>query len=215
MRSEDTAYMARVNAAVWLIRKAGKIARRLNGTTPEQRQAVEDEIVAIGQRMYDEMRQVVEDEIAAVGREMYGDTRQQPQPEVTPEPGGDYQLGLYASDVVELDASVDMWFIENDYNHKFTPEQTVRRWRNHVSYSTGQDHELEEYIAAVVDQIAESTHDPGEDRKLEAYVAAVRDLVPDAERLIFERYQDPRLSPAELAERWQAFRKELEECRKQ
>ena len=125
MGSEDTAYMARVNAAVWLIRKARKIARRLTDATSEQQQAIESEIVEIGMRLYSE-------------------TCEQPQPEATPEPGGDYQLGLYANAVVELDASVDMWFIENDYNHKFTPEQTVRRWRDHVNYSTGPDHELEE-----------------------------------------------------------------------
>lgn len=57
--------------------------------------------------------------------------------EATPEPGGDYQLGLYANAVVELDACVEMWFIENDYRHGFTPEETVWRWRDHVSYSKG------------------------------------------------------------------------------
>ena len=57
------------------------------------------------------------------------------EPEATPEPGGDYQLGLYANAVVELDACVEMWFIEDDYRRGFTPEQTIERWRNHVSYS--------------------------------------------------------------------------------
>ena len=120
MKPESIPYAAKVNAAAWLIRKAGKIARRLTDATPEQQQAIESEIVEIGMRLYSE-------------------TCEQPQPEATPEPGGDYQLGLYANAVVELDASVDMWFIENDYNHKFTPEQTVRRWRNHVSYCEGRE----------------------------------------------------------------------------
>ena len=119
MNPENIVYMARVNAGHWLIRKAGKIVSRL-AVTAEHQQAIKAEIVAIGRRLYEE-------------------ACREPQPEVTHEPGGDYQLGLYANAVVELDASVEMWFIENDYNHKFTPEQTVRRWRDHLSYCEGRE----------------------------------------------------------------------------
>ena len=116
--------------------------------------------------------------------------REQPQPEATPEPGGDYQLGLYANAVVELDASVDMWFIENDYNHKFTPEQTVRRWRDHVNYSTGQDHEFE------------------------AYISAVRELVPDIEEQKIKHYRDLGYTPEQAAKRWRGYCRFLQESKK-
>lgn len=118
MKPENIAYAAKINAACWLILQASKIAKRLADTTSEQRQAIEDEIVEIGHRLYREATHEAE-------------------PEATPEPGGDYQLGLYANAVVELDACVEMWFIEDGYRHGFTPEQTIERWRNHVSYSKG------------------------------------------------------------------------------
>lgn len=80
-------------------------------------------------------------------------------------------------------------------------------------YEYGDESERDAYVADVVDHITESTYDSGEDHELEACIAEARDLVPDSKRSIFERYQDPGLSPVEVEERWQAFRKELEECR--
>ena len=60
MNPENIRYMARVNAAYHLIRNARKIARRLADTTSEQQQAIENEIVAIGRRLYDEVREAGE-----------------------------------------------------------------------------------------------------------------------------------------------------------
>ena len=118
MNPENIPYAARVNAAAWLIRKARKIARRLTDTTPEQRQAIESEIVEIGMRLYSE-------------------TCQETQPEVTHDPGEDHELEAYISAVRELVPDAERWFIINDYNHRFTVEQSAERWRNHVSYSKG------------------------------------------------------------------------------
>lgn len=55
----DTAkigYVAKVNAAAWLVRNCRTIARRLEDTTREQREAIESEIVKIGQRLYREVQ---------------------------------------------------------------------------------------------------------------------------------------------------------------
>ena len=57
MSPENIAYTARVNAACHLIRNARKIARRLQNTTSEQQQAIEEEIAVIGMRMYSETRE--------------------------------------------------------------------------------------------------------------------------------------------------------------
>lgn len=149
--------MARVNVSVWLIRKAGKIARRLTDATPEQRQAIESEIVEIGMRLYSE-------------------TCEQPRPETTHDPHA----------------------------------------RAKSRYEFGDESERDAYVAEVVDQIAESTHDPGEDRKLEAYVAAVRELVPDADRSAIEQYRKNHgISPEEAAKRWKVWNQVQEWCRKQ
>ena len=57
MNSKDIAYTARVSAAVWMIRKARKIASLLGDRMPEEQHAIEEEIVAIGRRLYDEARE--------------------------------------------------------------------------------------------------------------------------------------------------------------
>jgi hypothetical protein len=115
---ENIAYTAKVNAAAWLIRKARKIARRLTDATPEQRQAIESEIVEIGRRMYDE-------------------AWQQKKPSVTHDPGEDHELEAYISAVRELVPDAERWFVANDYHHKFSVEQSAERWREYVSYSKG------------------------------------------------------------------------------
>jgi hypothetical protein len=118
MTPENIAYAAKINAAAWLIRKARKIARRLADATSEQQQAIESEIVEIGMRLYSE-------------------TCEQPQPEVTHDAGEDHELEAYIAAVQELVPDAERWFIQNVYWHGFTPEQTIERWRNHVSYSKG------------------------------------------------------------------------------
>lgn len=47
-------------------------------------------------------------------------------------------------------------------------------------YEFGDESERDAYVAGVVDQIAEATHDPGENHELDAYIAAVRELAPNA-----------------------------------
>ena len=81
--SKDIAYVARVNAAYHLVRNARKIARRLQDTTSEEQQAIENEIAVIGMRLYSE-------------------TCEQPQPEVTHDPGEDHELEAYIAAVLEL-----------------------------------------------------------------------------------------------------------------
>ncbi len=120
MNPENIAYTAKVNAAAWLIRKARKIARRLTDATPEQRQAIESEIVEIGMRLYSE-------------------TCEQPQPEVTHDPGEDHELEAYIAAVWELEPEAKRWFVLNDYDHRFTVEQSAERWRNHVNYWKGRE----------------------------------------------------------------------------
>ena len=71
MNRKDIAYTAKVSAAVWMIRKARKIASLLHDRMPEEQQAIEEEIVAIGRKMYDEAWQL-EAYIAAV-RELVPD----------------------------------------------------------------------------------------------------------------------------------------------
>ena len=117
MNSNDIAYMARVNAGHWLIRKAGKIVSRL-AVTAEHRQAIETEIVAIGRRLYEE-------------------ARHQPRPEATHDPGEDHELEAYVVAVQELAKDAERWFVANDYNHRFSVQQSAERWQNHVSYSKG------------------------------------------------------------------------------
>ena len=57
MNPENIPYAAKVNAAYHLIRNARKIARRLQDTTSEQQQAIENEIAVIGMRLYSETRE--------------------------------------------------------------------------------------------------------------------------------------------------------------
>ena len=155
MNPENIPYMARVNAAAWLGRNARKSARRLTDATPEQRLAIELEIVKIGMRLYSE-------------------TRKQPQPEVT-------------------------------HDHHA---------RAKSRYEFGDESERDAYVAGVVDQIAEATHDPGEDHELEAYVAAVRELVPGADRAVVQYWYDRRVPIQETAQRWLAFLAFIEQQRK-
>jgi hypothetical protein len=119
MSDENIAYAAKANAAAWLIRKARKIARRLTDATPEQRQAIESEIVEIGRKMYDEAWQ------------------QKTKPETTHDPGEDHELEAYVAAVRELVPDAERWFVANDYHHRFTITQSAQRWRNHVNYSKG------------------------------------------------------------------------------
>ena len=118
MNPENIAYAARVNAACWLIRKARKIARRLTDATPEQRQAIESEIVDIGMALY-------------------RGAEQQPQPETTHDPGEDHELEAYVSAVRELVPDAERWFVANDYHHRFSVEQSAERWREYGEYLKG------------------------------------------------------------------------------
>jgi len=116
---ENIPYAAKVNAAYHLIRNARKISRRLADTTSEQQQAIEEEIVAIGRKMYDEAWQ------------------QKTKPETTHDPGEDHELEAYVAAVRELVPDAERWFVANDYHHKFSVEQSAERWREYVSYSKG------------------------------------------------------------------------------
>jgi hypothetical protein len=113
----DIAYTAKVSAAVWMIRKARKIASLLSDRMPDEQQAIEEEIVAIGRKMYDEAWQQ--------------------KPEVTHDPGEDHELEAYVAAVRELVPDAERWFVANDYHHKFSVEQSAERWREYVSYSKG------------------------------------------------------------------------------
>ena len=121
MNPENIAYTARVSAAVWMIRKARKIASLLGDRMPDEQQAIEEEIVAIGRKMYDEAWQ------------------QKTKPEATHDPGEDHELEAYIAAVRELVPDAERWFVANDYNHRFTIEQSAERWRNHVNYSKGRE----------------------------------------------------------------------------
>ena len=118
MTPENIAYTARVNAAYWLIRKARKIAMRPADTTSEQRQAIEDEIVQIGMRLY-------------------GAATQEAEPETTHDPGEDPELAAYIAAVRKLDPCVEWWFAQNDYKHGFTAEKSAERWREFGVYLRG------------------------------------------------------------------------------
>ena len=54
--------------------------------------------------------------------------------EATPEPEEDHHLTDYIAAVRELDSCVELWFIQNDYRHGFTPEKTVERWDQYKGY---------------------------------------------------------------------------------
>lgn len=121
MNSNDIAYTAKVSAAVWMIRKARKISSLLGDRMPEEQQAIEEEIVAIGRKMYDEAWQ------------------QKTKPEVTHDPGENHELEAYIADVRMLVPDLERWFIVNDYHHRFTVEQSAERWQNHVNYLKGRE----------------------------------------------------------------------------
>lgn len=118
MNSNDIAYTARVSAAVWLIRKARKIASLLGDRMPEEQQAIEEEIVAIGRRMYEE-------------------ACEEKQPEVTHDPGEDHELEAYIAAVRELVPDAERWFVRNDHCRGFTVEQSAKRWREYDEYLKG------------------------------------------------------------------------------
>lgn len=118
MNSKDIAYTAKVSAAVWMIRKARKIARRLADATSEQQQAIESEIVEIGMRLYSE-------------------TREEKQPEPTHDPGEDHEFEAYVAAVRELVPDAERWFVRNDHCHGFTVEASARRWREYGDYLKG------------------------------------------------------------------------------
>jgi len=118
MSDENIAYAAKVNAAYWLILKAGKIARRLVGPTSEQQQAIASEIAVIGMRLY-------------------GSATQKDEPEATHDLGEDHELEAYVAAVRELDPCVERWFIYNDYKHGFTVEKSAERWRKFGVYLKG------------------------------------------------------------------------------
>jgi hypothetical protein len=118
VRPEAIAYAAKVNAAYWLILKAGKIARRLVDTTSEQQQAIEDEIVEIGHRLYREATQEAE-------------------PEATRDPGEDYVFEAYVAAVGELVPDAERWFIINCYHHQFSVGQSAERWQEYKAYLRG------------------------------------------------------------------------------
>ena len=118
MTPESIAYAARINAGYWLIRKARKIARRLADTTSQQQQAIEDEIALIGMRLH-------------------GAATQEAEPKATHDPGKDHELEAYVAAVRKLDPCVEWWFAKNDYQHGFTAEKSVRRWREYGVYLKG------------------------------------------------------------------------------
>ena len=118
MNSNDIAYAAKVSAAVWMIRKARKIASLLGDRMPDEQQAIEEEIVAIGRRMYEE-------------------ACKKPQPEATHDPGEDHELEAYVAAVRELVPDAERWFVANDYWHRFSVEQSAERWREYGEYLKG------------------------------------------------------------------------------
>ena len=54
--------------------------------------------------------------------------------EATHDPGEDHHLTDYIAAVRELDSCVELWFIQNDYKHGFTPEKTAERWDEYRAY---------------------------------------------------------------------------------
>lgn len=54
--------------------------------------------------------------------------------EATHNDDDDPELALYVNAVRELDSCVELWFIQNDYKHGFTPEKTAERWGEYSMY---------------------------------------------------------------------------------
>jgi hypothetical protein len=119
MKPENIAYAARINAACWLILKARKIARRLADTTSEQQQAIEDEIVEIGRRMYDE-------------------AWQQKKPSVTHDPGEDHELEAYIAAVRELAPGADRALIQYWYDRRVPIQETAQKWLAFLAFTEQQ-----------------------------------------------------------------------------
>ena len=119
MNSNDIPYAAKVNAAAWLIRKARKIARRLTDATPEQRQAIESEIVEIGMRLYSE-------------------TCEQTQPEVTHDPEQDHELEAYISAVRELVPGADRAVVQHWYDRRVPIQETAQNWLAFLAFTEQQ-----------------------------------------------------------------------------
>jgi hypothetical protein len=115
----DIAYTAKVSAAVWMIRKARKIARRLADATSEQQQAIESEIVEIGMRLYSE-------------------TCEQPQPEVTHDPGEDHELEAYIAAVRELAPGADRALIQYWYDRRVPIQETAQKWLAFLAFTERQ-----------------------------------------------------------------------------
>jgi hypothetical protein len=110
MSDENIAYAAKVNAAAWLIRKARKIARLLGDRMPDEQQAIEEEIVAIGRKMYDEAWQQ--------------------KPEVTHDPGEDHELEAYVSAVREMVPNADRSIIVEWKRDGLTAAEAAKKWRS-------------------------------------------------------------------------------------
>ena len=119
MNPENIPYAAKVNAAAWMIRKARKIARRLTDATPEQRQAIESEIVEIGMRLYSE-------------------TCEQTQPEVTHDPEQDHELEAYVSAVRELVPGADRAVVQYWYDRRVPIQETAQKWLAFLAFTEQQ-----------------------------------------------------------------------------
>jgi len=60
----------------------------------------------------------------------------------------------------------------------------------------------------------EATYHPGEDHELEDYIAAVRELVPGVDKTVIQYWYDRRVPIQETAQKWLAFLAFTEQQRK-
>ena len=120
MNSKDIAYTARVSAAVWMIRKARKIASLLGDRMPDEQQAIEEEIVAIGRRMYDEAWQ------------------QKTKPETTHDPGEDHELEAYVAAVRELAPGADRAVVQYWHDRRVPIQETAQNWLAFLAFTEQQ-----------------------------------------------------------------------------
>ena len=94
-----------------LSRKTRQIEGRLQDTTCEQREGIENVSAVIGRRMYEE-------------------ACNKPEPEVAHDPGQDHELEAYVAAVRELVPGADRWAIEQyRRNHGISPEEAAKRWK--------------------------------------------------------------------------------------
>ena len=119
MKPENIAYTAKVSAAVWMIRKARKIASLLGDRMPDEQQAIEEEIVAIGRRMYEE-------------------ACKKPEPEVTHDPGQDHELEAYVSAVRELAPGADRAVVQYWYDRRVPIQETAQKWLAFLAFTEQQ-----------------------------------------------------------------------------